>query len=537
MKSLRMHREHVESTPAERSDEDSWGQFADLPARDLQWIIEQSPTQLAVFDANLRYLYVNTAAVGDPSLRRWLIGKTDFEYCRLRGLDSALAERRMDFILRAIEERRTISFDEEFTDAKGRPLHFIRMCTPIFDQKGELQRLIGFGVDTTETKRLEDELQQAQKLEALGKLVAGVAHDFNNLLTAINGFAQVLSSRLPEPSTERRQAKEILKAGRQAADLTRQLLAFSRSNIRETRDVDLGALVTDQRAILEQILGKGITLLVELSDDELIVRGDPVHLRQILTNLALNARDAMPEGGRLEISVRVADGEPLGAAKGAIELRVRDTGHGMDLETLEHALEPFFTTKTRDRGTGLGLSSVYGIVQQCRGELDIQSTLGEGTDVRIMLPRRMSPRAASDDSSFDSTPRGRGETILVTEDEPAVLELASCCLRHLGYRVLTASNAAEAEAVASREPIDLLLTDIVMPGVGGPELAQRLLERQPTLAVLFMTGYAQREALQHIGRAVSVVHKPFTTECLGRQVRRVLDTHDAASRPAISTVA
>lgn len=386
--------------------------------------------------------------------------------------------------------------------------------------------------DVTERRRLEDQLRQAQKMEAIGRLAGGVAHDFNNLLTAINGYADLLLHTLHEADPARREVEAILKAGRRAARLTQQLLAFSRKQVLEMRVVSLGALLEDLVKMLRRIIGEDIDLLVTTSPGCGNVRVDPAQMEQIIVNLAVNARDAMPDGGRLTLEVADAELDESYAQEHAevlpgpyVCLTVADTGIGMSDEIRSHIFEPFFTTK--ESGTGLGLATIYGIVKQFEGHIQVDSTAGQGTRFKIYLPRAAEPAVALESPANPAAwPRGR-ETILLVEDNEMVRNLAVRILAAQGYNVLVADRgpAALDSARTHAGPIDLLLTDVVMPQMSGRALLEQLRGSRPTLRVLYMSGYTDNIVARHgiLEPGTPFLAKPFTPQALVQKVRAMLD--------------
>ncbi|HVH08708.1 MAG TPA: PAS domain S-box protein [Gemmatimonadales bacterium] len=408
---------------------------------------------------------------------------------------------------------------------------------------GRLAGVLGIGRDVTERVHLEQQLRQAQKMEAVGRLAGGIAHDFNNILTAITGYADLLLEDLATNDPRRQDAEEIHKAADRAAGLTRQLLAFSRQQVLQPRVVDLNALVSELEKMLRRLLGEDVTLATALAPGLGRVRADPGQLEQVIMNLAVNARDAMPHGGKLTLETGdVALGGPSAAdlypaPPGAyVMLAVRDTGVGMDPETQGHLFEPFFTTKEKGKGTGLGLATVYGIVKQSGGFIWVTSELGVGNTFNIYLPR-VEAAVEPVGSRGAQMPVARGtETVLVAEDEAPVRAVARQTLERYGYRVLEAPSAEAALDVAERYsgPIHLLLTDVIMPGLSGRELATRLAARRPETRVIYMSGYTDDEITRHgvLEPGFTFVQKPFTPEALARAVREVLDSKAGRRRRA-----
>jgi nitrogen-specific signal transduction histidine kinase len=386
--------------------------------------------------------------------------------------------------------------------------------------------------DVTERRQLEEQLRQAQKMEAIGRLAGGVAHDFNNLMTTVLASSDLALGQVPVDHPARPDLDEIRHAAIRAAALTGQLLAFSRKQVVEPRVLELGRVVEDTVRMLARLVGERIRVVTTIDPELGNVRADRAQLEQVLLNLAVNARDAMPDGGTLTIEARnVVLPAPqqtpfmdVPAGRYAL-LAVGDTGHGMDEETVHRVFEPFFTTKERGKGTGLGLASVYGTIRQSGGCITVESGPGLGARFVIYLP--VSTDAAPLAEHAATLPPGQGSgTILVAEDEAALLSVAQRILQNFGYTVLTAANAEDALALAGRYPgtIDLLLTDVIMPGEAGPVLAARLTRQRPGLRVLFMSGYAGDELGAHgvLDPAVGLLQKPFSAHELASRVRDAL---------------
>lgn len=381
----------------------------------------------------------------------------------------------------------------------------------------------------------EEQLRQAQKMEAIGRLAGGIAHDFNNLLTAIKGHAELLLAEIDESSSKRADIEEIWKASERAAALTRQLLAFSRQQVSQPRVLNLNDVVNEIGSMLGRLIGEDVELVLLPDPDLGYVMADPGQMEQVLMNLAVNARDAMPRGGRLTIetsNVELADDFPHRFAYDVrpgpyVMISVTDTGVGMDKEVQKRIFEPFFTTKEKGKGTGLGLSTVYGIVQQSGGYIWVDSRLGQGTTFKIYLPRVQAGPVEVEPVTVSPTSATGSETILVVEDEPAVRALICKTLRKNGYTVLEAVNGRDALRAASehRGPLDLVLTDVVMPEMGGKELAERLSVSRPDTMIVFMSGYAESEIVHNgvLKPGTILLEKPFTPDSLARKVREVLD--------------
>jgi PAS domain S-box-containing protein len=398
---------------------------------------------------------------------------------------------------------------------------------------GEVEEVISTLHDITERRALEAQLRQAQRMEAVGQLAGGIAHDFNNLLTAITGYTALIQESLEPNDPRAEDVEEVRKAAVRAAALTQQLLAFGRRQLLQPVVLDINLVVREAERLLRRLLGEDIAIETRLSTGVGRVLVDRGQLEQVIVNLAVNARDAMPRGGTLVISTRNADAATLPpvagrdlSVEGAVVLQVSDSGTGMDEATRARAFEPFFTTKEIGKGTGLGLSTVYGIVRQSGGDVWIESEIGKGTVVTVSLPRSAAPEVKAPKEAPVITP-GRGhETILVVEDEAALRRVIRRVLEGRGYTVLEAGAPGPArDLLASVGPVDLLISDVVMPGGSGPELAAWARERQPGLPVLFITGYAD-EATMRYGLDLAnatMLPKPFRPEQLAAEVREALD--------------
>jgi len=407
------------------------------------------------------------------------------------------------------------------------------------EENGGLAYFEAFAEDVTEKRILERQLRMAQKMEAIGRLSGGIAHDFNNLLGVIIGYSRVLKRELGASNPLAEHALEIEKAGQRAASLTKQLLAFSRQQVLSPAILNLNTLASDMGKMLPQLLGEDIEVSLVLDPKLGNVKADQSQLEQVIMNLAVNARDAMPDGGKLKIEtsnaeldqayVRNHPGSKIGSF---VLLAVTDTGTGMDAATLTHIFEPFFTTKELGKGTGLGLATVYGIVKQSNGYIGLESAIGKGTSFQIYLPR-YAGQAVADELKTDSPDNLRGsETILLVEDSEPLRKLAKSFLDSRGFQVLSAESGEDALEVAKRfgGPFDLLLTDVVMPGMNGRILAENLLLRQPGIKVLYMSGYTDSFIAGHgvLDPGIHLLHKPFIEEVLIRKVREVLDGGKAA---------
>ncbi len=395
-------------------------------------------------------------------------------------------------------------------------------------------RLLGVGVDITDQKLLEAQFRQAQKMEAVGELAGGVAHDFNNLLTAILGYSHFVIETFSPQDERRRDMEEVVKAGERAASLTRQLLAFSRKQVLQLNAVNLNALVTGMLQMLSRLIGEHVDLVPLLAPDLGIVRADPGQLEQVLMNLVVNARDAMPEGGRLAIETGNVDlddesfAHEVAVLPGSyVMLAVSDSGLGMTETTRRRLFEPFFTTKGPGKGTGLGLATVYGIVKQSQGSIWVYSEPGKGATFKVYLPRFWGEQDVATRTAGDGQMASGTEGVLIVEDEDAVRLLARRILERAGYRVFDAPSPKEAEAAFDEHAgqINLLVTDVIMPGSSGPSLFGRLSERQPDLKVLYVSGYTDDTIAHqgHLASGIEFLQKPFTAQILNRRVREILD--------------
>ena len=472
-----------------------------------------------------------------PSLERllgWrpeeLIGKSIMDY--LHPDDGA---RLTDAIAKRLAEPATVNPPVEFrVRARDGSWRVLAATSRVSRSETGAVTLVATSRDVTERRALEEQLRQAQRLESIGRLAGGVAHDFNNLLTVIGGRAQLLLSRLRPGDPTRRDVELIQKTGARAAQLTQQLLAFSRRQVLQPKILDLNEVVTGLESMLRRLIGEHIELVTGLARGLGTVRADPGQLEQVIMSLVLNARDAMPTGGRLTIQTATAvlgAQDPVGFE--AVEpgpyalLMVSDTGVGMDEETRAHIFEPFFTTKDVGKGTGLGLATVHGIVRQSGGHITVESEPGRGTTFAIYLPEvHGAPVPQEPSQALEDAPRGV-ETILLVEDEAEVRDLAHDILELGGYRVLEAATPEEAERICRDEqsPIHLLLTDVVMPHMGGRVLAERLTAARPAMRVLYMSGYTDDTIVHHgvLGQGSAFLPKPFTPNDLSRKVRAVLD--------------
>jgi two-component system cell cycle sensor histidine kinase/response regulator CckA len=446
-------------------------------------------------------------------------------------LHSGEYERLTELLIRTNEIK---DVETEWKRRDGTPLTVRCSGRRINDENGMPAYFEVFAEDVTEKRVLEKQLRMAQKMEAIGRLSGGIAHDFNNLLGVIIGYSRVLKKELGANSALCEHAVEIEKAGQRAASLTKQLLAFSRQQVLTPAVLNLNTLVSDMEGMLPRLLGEDIAVSLALHSELGSVKADQSQIEQVIMNLAVNARDAMPQGGKLKIQTAnveldqaYARDHPGSKAGNYVLLAVTDTGTGMNAETLAHIFEPFYTTKERGKGTGLGLATVYGIVKQSNGYIVVDSSPGRGTTFQIYLPQHIG-KPATEEREVDSGEKLRGsESILLVEDSEPLRKLAQTFLESAGFRVMSAEHGEDALQVASRhgKTFDLLLTDVVMPGMNGRVLAEQLLPRQPGMRVLYMSGYTDSFIAGHgvLEPGTHLLHKPFTDEVLIRKVREVLD--------------
>jgi two-component system cell cycle sensor histidine kinase/response regulator CckA len=491
-------------------------------------VIESSRDGLLFFDLETRQILES-----NPALQR-MLGYSAEELSALTLYEIAPADRAsVDANIRRLVDQKSLTIgDRSFRRKDGKEV-VVEIDAVLTEEGG---RRIVFNVvhNVSERRHLEEQLRQSQKMEAVGRLAGGVAHDFNNLLTAILGYADLLIASNPTDDV-RSSADEIRKAGERAASLTKQLLAFSRKQLLQPRILDLNEVLAETDSLLRRVLGEDVTFVAERDPHLWRVQADPMQIQQVILNLAVNARDAMPDGGVLRVATRnvLLEAASLLEVPNVVEgdyvlLEVSDAGHGMDAETLSHAFEPFFTTKERGKGTGLGLSTVYGIVKQSGGYIHIESEPGKGTRVLVYLARVHGAADSPSNASPRTLPRGGNETILLVEDEESVRRLASLLLERSGYRLLVASSAEEALQIARgfAGAIDLLFTDVVLPGLNGRRLADLLSLERPKMKVVFASGYFNDRGVLEPGS--DFIQKPFSPDMLARRIRRVLDR----ARPA-----
>jgi two-component system, cell cycle sensor histidine kinase and response regulator CckA len=491
----------------------------------LRVLIEQLPAVLWTVDLDLRFTSILGAGLSRLGLRQNQLVGTSLHDC------FETSERTFPPIAatyRAISgEPRT--FPLEWKDGS-----YACHIEPLRDAAGRVQGAICMALDITDRKQLEEQFRQAQKMEAVGRLAGGIAHDFNNLLMVIQGYADLMAERLPAGDSLRRNAEQIQTAAQRASSLTRQLLAFSRKQIMEPKVLSVHTVVGEMEKMLRRLIGEDIDLVTSTVPDLWPVKADRGQIEQVVMNLAVNARDAMPSGGRLTIETAnvefdAATSHPTVAlAPGKyVVLSVTDNGCGMDEKTQAHIFEPFFTTKEKGKGTGLGLATVYGVVKQSGGYIWVYSEPGHGTTFKIYLPKIEDVAGSADCdglSDSESLPRGSG-VVLLAEDEKGVRDLTREYLEKAGYKVLVAENGHTALELAALHAgrIDLLVTDVVMPGINGRELADRIIAVRPDIRVLFMTGYTDQNVIHRRTFAAGAVllQKPFTLATLGSKLQEI----------------
>jgi two-component system cell cycle sensor histidine kinase/response regulator CckA len=496
----------------------------------LRAVVEGTPDAILVKDMQGRYRMINTAgARGMGRTVEEVIGKTDGE---IMAPEAAAVIRERELQILATGETETF---EETVATSGGPRVFLTTKGIYRDRQGNVIGLIGLARDVTDLKKLETEFRQAQKMEALGGLAGGVAHDFNNLLMIITGYSELVFNRLRADDPSRGPLTEIQKAGERAVALTRQLLAFSRKQVLQPQVLRLNQLLDELISLLRRLIGEDIELTQALDPGLGLAKVDPGQFEQAIINLAVNARDAMPGGGRLSLATRNAkigdadlEWHPDARLGRYVVVEVSDTGQGMDESVQARIFEPFFTTKAAGKGTGLGLAMVYGFVKQSGGHVEVESIPGRGTTFRLYLPRSEETESSRTPASEDfRIPKGE-ETILLVEDEEAVRTLARLVLQSYGYKVLEAADGQEGLAVAREYPgtIHMMVTDMVMPRMSGRQLADHLARERPRLPILFMSGYTDDAELQSgvTGAGEGFIPKPISPLALTRKVRQILDS-------------
>ncbi|MGO4881586.1 MAG: PAS domain S-box protein [Bryobacteraceae bacterium] len=512
-----------------------------MPARDLlkqkdlkfRLLFQNNPMPMWVFDREtLRFLEANHAAVAH-------YGYTHDEFLNMTVADIRPPEdlaRLKDSVERANGLAASGQWRHRLKDGR---LIDVEVASHTITYGGR-PAVLSVLQDITQRKQLEEQLRQSAKMEAVGMLAGGIAHDFNNLLTIINGYSHILLTSLAPNDPHRGSVEQIMKAGERAATLTRQLLTYSRRQVPQPRLLDLNELLAGMEPMLRRLIGEDIELRFTPGRRIGQVSADPGQIEQVVMNLAVNARDAMPDGGMLTIETRNTDVDaypPSGVVPPGkyVALAVRDDGAGMSTETLAHLFEPFFTTKGKGHGTGLGMTIVFGIVKQSGGVIEVQSTIGLGTSINVYLPRLDQAALSETEAPQAHTARG-SETILLVEDEEQVRNLVRDTLLREGYKVLDAASATEARRIATahKAPIHLLITDVVMPKEGGRDLASSLTARRPNMKVLFMSGYTDQTVLNVRLQAhkSAFIQKPFTPASLSSKVREILGSDGETSHRA-----
>ncbi|HYA23507.1 MAG TPA: ATP-binding protein [Terriglobales bacterium] len=517
-------------------------QISDEMLRKLHRIVEQSPDPVMITDRSCVLEYVNPAFEALTGYARdEVIGQT-LGILKSEQQAGELYEEMWDTVLSGNTFHGTVMNRKK----NGETFILEKSITPLRNAAGEITHYISTGRDITDQRRLESQLQQAQKMDAVGRLAGGVAHDFNNLLMVISAYAELTLESLPVEHPSRAKVDEIINASRRAAELTKQLLAFGRKQLQSLQLLDLNSVLAQIGRMLPRLIGEDIQLLFMPGQNLDKVRADPVQIEQVVMNLAANARDAMPGGGKLTIETGNVHLDETYLQRHTIVppgdyvlLTVTDSGIGIPQEHLAHIFEPFYTTKEEGKGTGLGLATVYGIVKQNGGFIWVYSEAGLGTTFKIYLPTAQSVIAevASAAGPQDS-PHGC-ETLLLVEDEAAVRESTRDFLMQRGYTVLEAANGEDALHV-SREycgPIDLMISDVVMPKMSGPNLADLLLAERPHMKVLFVSGYAENTVLRHgkIDVTARLLQKPFGLKTLARKIREVLCGNESVAKAATAS--
>ncbi len=434
----------------------------------------------------------------------------------------------------ALEEKDTRIFEHTHYKEDGSKI-FKEVCaTPIKNESGKIVQVIHLSRDITERKKLQDQYLQAQKMESVGRLVGGVAHDFNNLLTTIIGYSELAIQTLPDNSLEKDNINAIYQAGVKAAGLTKQLLAFSRKQVMEMKSIDINILIDNLAKMIGRMIGEDVKLILHNKSSVGNIKADSTQLEQVLVNLAVNARDAMPNGGNLifeTTTVTLGDNYDIQISNAApdsyIMLSVTDTGVGMTKSVREHIFEPFFTTKGKGRGTGLGLSTIYGIVKQHNGHIHVYSEPDKGTVFKIYFPKSSKPANKEIASTKQWTAKQGTETILVVDDEPQIVQMVTACMLPLGYKMLSACDPEKAIEISksSKEKIDLLLTDVIMPKMNGRQLAEVLCSERPGMKVVYMSGYTDDIITHHgfLEDGLQYINKPLIPNQLISKLQDVLD--------------
>ena len=500
--------------------------------RFLRQVIDTNPNLIFVKDWEGKYVLANEAmAQFHGTTVETLIGKRDSDF----GLKDGEVEKflRADREVLSTQLATFIPEEQATCTRTGATRWFQTVKVPLLSPDGSARQVLGVATDITERKQLEDQFRQAHKMEAVGRLAGGIAHDFNNVLTIVRAQTEFLLADMPADDMRRADVLEIQSAADRAAGFIRQLLAFSRRQLLQPEVLELNAVITGMESMVRRLVGEDVVLLTKLHPELPRVWADPGQLQQVILNLAVNARDAMPRGGSLLIETGVVELDehyprqhPSARPGRHVVLVVTDTGGGMDPATRSRIFEPFFTTKEPGKGTGLGLSTVYGIVKQSGGHIWVYSEVGRGTTFKLYFPLHQGPMQASESTVRALPPSGAGATILLVEDEASVRSTVRRLLERHEYRVLEATNGQDALAliIARHGEVDLILSDMVMPGMGGAELATRVRAFAPTLPVLLMTGYTEEALARNGDRPLDqeIIEKPFTLHIVLEKVRTAL---------------
>ncbi len=500
--------------------------------RFLRQVIDTNPNLIFVKDWDGKYVLANEAmAQFHGTTVETLIGKRDSDF----GLEDGEVEQflRADREVLSTQLATFIPEEQATCTRTGATRWFQTVKVPLLSPDGSARQVLGVATDITERKQLEDQFRQAHKMEAVGRLAGGIAHDFNNVLTIVRAQTEFLLADMPADDVRRADVLEIQGAADRAAGFIRQLLAFSRRQLLQPEVLEVNAVITGMESMVRRLVGEDVVLLTKLQPELPRVWADPGQLQQVILNLAVNARDAMPRGGSLLIETGVVELDehyprqhPSARPGRHVVLVVTDTGCGMDPATRSRIFEPFFTTKEPGKGTGLGLSTVYGIVKQSGGHIWVYSESGRGTTFKLYFPLHQGPVQASEGTVRALPPSGAGATILLVEDEASVRSTVRRLLERHEYRVLEATNGQDALALitARHGEVDLILSDMVMPGMGGAELATRVRAFAPALPVLLMTGYTEEALARNGDRPLDqeIIEKPFTLQIVLEKVRTAL---------------
>ena len=492
-------------------------------------ISENAADMIAVVDTSGQRLY------NSPSYQK-LLGYSQEELGKTSAFDQIHADDRTAVVDAANEARRTgmgRTVQYRIRHKDGRWLTLESTASVVRNRDGDVEKLVIVNRDITERKQLEEQLNRSQKLEAIGRLSGGVAHDFNNLLGLIIGYSEALQERVPPDDPYREAVDEIQNAGKRAAALTQQLLAFSRKQVLEPRNLSLNAIIVDIEKMLRRLVGEDIRIELLLAADTGTVKADRSQIEQVILNLVVNARDAMPDGGKLTVETgnctldrSTVLRHPYVIPGPYAMLKVTDTGCGMDAELQSHIFEPFFTTKEKGKGTGLGLATAYGVIKQSGGYIWVDSEVGKGTAFRIYLPEVNAVAEAVPEVKAPAKVAPERRTILIVEDERSLRKLTKKTLSDAGHKVFEAGDASEALEISRKTEgaIDLLLTDVIMPGMSGKKLADVLLTERPGIGVLYMSGYTDGEIATQgvLEQGTAILRKPFTRDELMRQVENAL---------------